>query len=507
MMKKHFTVWLCCLLAFMLLLNGCNEKDGAASDPQSSSTQATTVQSGTNEPNTESEDDGYVSIEEWVPIKDYGVDGGRREVTLLTLPTYNDYNLFFISEESPDALKTVAKKRTDYIAEQYNVAFNISDTSTDLLNLLQSSQFGNGGEYDLVFPHPTGGLLSMMSTGLLQNLCDFSNLHFDQPWWNQSQVKNYRIDDKLYIAASDFSLCGQGFVGLIYNRDIYNKLQLEYDLYDLVDDKQWTIAKLREICMLYGSDVNSDDFYDKQDTYGMIYQSQLAHREYWAMGGRIIDSDENGEHYLAIDADHTHSMAQALYNLLWNSDDHVWVAPSTYNATFPTSDGWLAYKAGQGLFMNFDLGGMYFHLNDLSFNIGYLPLPMLEEGQESYPVICASGFFAIPRKATDPEMSSILLEALSIYSYTNIRPAFFKTILLGRMSNVEEDYEMLEFLHESKIYDFGYTFSEGGSFMLLQKFVVEDKDLEIASYIRGHRKEMEKTLDHIESIRNSSFEE
>lgn len=509
-MKRTLTLMLCMLLLVSMLFTSCNNdtaNDDGKGNAESTAGQTTKAPSS-GDGGGVVEDEKEAVIEDWLPVESYGVDGGNREIKMLTCNTYNKKYYFFREDDgNGDPLATASMSRYFKISETYDVVMStVEPTSGGLFGHLQSSLYGQGGDYDLVYPHPTSEILAILESGFFENLWNFEHLHLDQPWWSQNQVDTYTIDDKLYIAVSDFSLSGQGFVSLIFNRAIYNDLQIGEDLYDVVDDGEWTLAKMREVTMKFGQDVDSNDIYDANDQYGFIYQPQHTKNFYWALGGKIIDRDANDQHYLAIDSDRTSRMATELFNLAYGSEDKVWLSEPCVYDTFAKSNGWGAFKGQQGLFMTYDLGGLYSHLNELTFKVGYLPYPKLDTEQTNYPVVCAAGFFAIPKKAPDAQMSSVLLEALSIYSYANYRPTFFNTILLGRMSEQEEDYEMLEFLHESKMFDLGFTFEMGGSASILYDVVIADHSNEVASLIRGRWNDMEKTLDCIESIRTGAFE-
>ncbi len=497
-MKKVVTLLLCLLMIVPLVLCACNN----SGDDEGETTQATTLPSA-------EEQEKDATIENWLPIQSYGVDGGKRQVNMLTCKDYNRKYYFFRTDDgNGDTLAASSYRRFCKMEETYDVVMQtIEPTDGDILHTLSSSLMGQGGEYDLVYPHPTSEMQAILENGFYENLYNYENIHLEQPWWSQNQVNSYTIDDKLYIAVSDFSLSGQGFIGLIFNREIYNDLQIEEDLYDLVENNAWTIAKMREIVMKYGTDSNGDDKYDENDHYGFIYQPQHTKNFYWSFGGKIVEKDGNNDYYLAIDNDTTNTMATALYNLAYNSENKVFVSNPCVYDTFADSNGWAMFKSRQGLFMTYDLGGLYSHLNEIQFKIGYLPYPKLTDEQTEYPVVCAAGFFAIPKKAPDAVMSSVLLEACSIYSYSNYRPTFFNTILLGRMSEQAEDYAMLEFLHENKVFDMGFTFPAGGSDNLLYWAVVGDGEPgALASFIQARWRDMDDTLDYIENIRNGKFE-
>lgn len=493
---RAFTLMLALMMIVTCLLTSCNEDTSSDEETkETTATVATTKKNNVIEPPIEKQ-----GIGSWVPITDYGVDGGAGQVNYLIFNTYS-YNYMLVQQDdSEDPLRSEAYSRTQKVQELFNVYLNVVE-SNDLTGTLQASLMGQGGEFDIAYPHPDQAT-PIMQNHLATDLYSYDNIHLDQPWWNQS-VDTFTIDNRLYFAASDYSICGQGLGALIYNRDLWKQLQLDYDINALVHDYEWTMALFREIIMKYGSDVDNNDVYDLNDNYGFLYSSPTTY--YWSMGGRVIEKDENNEYYLAIDVDRLSSMAEIMCALVHSSDHKTFTMPSASWAQFPTSPQWAAYKTGNSLFMQYELGAMFNLLPDVPFDIGYAPLPLLDSNQTSYSALCGAGFFILPKKSLDPVRNSIILEALCIESYEKFRPTFFHTILLGRLSNVEEDYEMLELLHESKVYDLGYTWSRGGSAWILSVAVDDNDPGSIASYVRGRWKDMEGTLEFIDEIRSGFY--
>lgn len=500
---------LCLVMVFSVLLTSCNDdsgddkKDDKNKDKTTETTKAPSGNGGGgNDEKQPPKSPDEAEIEDWLTVTDYGVDGGAAQINWLIFSTYTQKYMLLQHDDSEDPLRSEAYSRTQKIEEMFNVYLESVEV-TDCTGMLQASIMGQGGEYDILYPSPGDGG-GMMEQNLLTDLGTYEDIHLDFPWWNQS-VDTFRIDDRLYFAASDFSICGQGLVGLIYNRDLWKQLQLDYDINQLVEDKEWTMAVLREIVMQYGSDVNGDDIYDLNDQYGMIYQNYHTNGYYWAMGGTVIERTEDNEYYLSIDIDRCSRMAESLYNLLFDSNDKVYWMPNCAWSQFEGSDGWAAYKTGNSLFMSFEFGALFACLQSVPFDLGYAPLPLLDEEQDDYYSLCGAGFFMIPKKTVDPIRNSVILEALCIESYAKFRPTFFHTILLGRLSNLQEDYDMLERLHESKRYDLGYTWSRGGSSAILG-MVSNERDTEVASMIRGRWKDMEGTLDFIDEVRSGLYE-
>ncbi len=516
MLRSKKTRSLCLLLMLVLVLplaltacggDGSGTGTTAATTIGGNGTQATT---GATQGTQEQEEIIDPEVEDWVEIYDMGIDGGARKITLVTDKDYNT-NLYLFRHEDDgdvlagDALAISASTRTLFVEEQFNVAFEAREYNGGALySFIQSSLMGNGGEIDLVYPHPTAYMLNYLSEGLFQNLYNFDAIDLSKPWWNQSEVREFSVDDKLYIAVNDMSISGQGFLSIIYNRDLYNELQMTEDVYSLVYDGEWTMAKLGELAMNFGEGAGADGVLNLNDKIGYALHQ---HNLYWGAGGRVISKDATGAFYLAIDADQADLITSEWYKLLWETEEHVWKVEESYSyATFGSTQTLAAFKGGTILFWSYDLGGLYKHLWNVTFDIGYLPAPKVNRDQEAYYSVCSAGFLAIPQKAKDNKVSSTLLEALAIHSYTNHRKNFFENILLSRMSEKPEDYKMLTFIHETKVFDWGSHLFVTSDSNVFVEMAVNQKSNSVQNMVKGRKKAWEKLLLNIEQIRTGEFE-
>lgn len=442
-----------------------------------------------------------LTVENWVPARDWSEDGAPRQVILLTFSQYNDNYHFISYDETNEALNIEAYKRTAYINSLFGVDLQCVEDN-HLQQTLSNSVFGGGGEYDLFYPHPSSELPSMVVGGMMTELAGQQDMNLGQRWWNQSQVNNYTVNGKLYLAVSDFSLSGQGFTCILFNRDIWRRLEFEDkpDLYDLVDSGNWTAERLATYTRLYGLD-NGDGVYDSSDTYGLVYQDQQSTAFLYGYGETIVKVDSaNGGYELGLSPMKMNGIAEKLKTLVYDSDNHVFHGACNYG-TFEQSEMWDVFRNGRALFMTYDVGALYRYLLGAKQDVGYLPIPKYDGNQDNYNVLCAAGFLAIPKLAADTEMSAILLEALAIHSYLNYRPAFINNILLGRLSEESNDYRMLEFLHDRKTYDIGYTFDiEGVAVDLLMVVAINKKSTNVSGYLTGRQTQLNRILENINSL-------
>ena len=461
MLKKYICLLLSFCIIIPLLLGSCKNN----TDEEPSTLEAT-------QENTSGKYSDYLFP---------NVDLENRTYCLLTLQGYNQQNYFISSNETGVILNDIAFRRTQYVNDVYNCDLIYWEGNPDLL----INECLNGGthDFDMVYPHPTSSIVKMMVSGYFTNLLTCNSLNLNAAWWNQSQVNNYSVNNKLYLAVSDYSITGQGFAAIIFNKDIYKSMGFETDLYEAVKQGTWTMEMLYTLVSAYGGNTSGDGIITADDSFGLLFQSGYAGRFMWAMDQYIFDHSEDSI-TLALNQEKVNGIAQKLYTLLWESDQRVFIEACT-NAGWPDSDLWKIFSSNRALFMTYDIGGMFSLLSSLSFRPGYLPLPKYDSEQSDYQVICASGFFAIPTCAENFENSAMLLDTLSYISYVDMKPAFFENILGGKMSEHPDDYEMLDFLHSKKVFDLGFTMDDGGYARdLLQKLVVEGKNTNTTSYWR-----------------------
>ena len=74
----------------------------------------------------------------------------------------------------------------------------------------------------------------------------------------------------------------------------------------------------------------------------------------------------------------------------------------------------------------------------------------------------AADLQSVPISVADPEMVSIIVEALNCESYKQVVPAYYETSLKNRYSRDEESAQMLDLLMECRVFDFGFLHDSVG---------------------------------------------
>ncbi len=395
-------------------------------------------------------------------------DLGGRDFKLLTVDDYNSILHFTVNDASATEIEYSCYERTEFINDRYHINMVTVEVEKPQ-ETLRNNEIAGIYEYDLVFPHPKDGIATLAASGCLADMNALTELHLDQDWWLQGLVKNYVTNGRLYYASSDAAIVSQALVGMIYNINLYRQFNYTEDLYQTVYAGDWTMEMLGQ--MVVDTDVSMDGAASANRTYGLIHHSSLTYCMTYAMEQPILQQNNDGSFTFAYDPERMTSIAEAAYDLFFTAEDNV-LRGDSQNLDFGTSEIWMTFNSGRGLFMTFDIGQTYTHLRGLRFDIGYLPMPKLDTNQQEYHVFCGSGLFAIPAHAPSVSDSALVLEAYSIYSNEHVKPDFFEIIIGGRLSENPEDYEMLNFLHSIKYFDVGFTLDQDGEiFNMLHRAV------------------------------------
>lgn len=470
-MKKRWITCTLLLLAFVMLLGSCTKEEP---------TGTTNTPPAGNEVATSAYQDEVVTV-----------DMGHREFVMMSQETYNQYNFFYGEDYTGDPINDTAYERISYIEGRYNVAFEYKEVPAPA-EALENESASDKSAFDLLYPHPTTSMGKLLNNGLLTNLKTLEHLNLDRPWYAQSQVTNYEKNGYLLLATSDYSIVGQGIGGILFNRDFYTNLGNETDLYDMVYGGNWTLENMGNIIKNAGTDTAGTG---EREGYGFIMRQTAANGFATASGQNILVKNAEGDFALGFTTSMMSDIADAVNDMLITGGENVLTKDIRSNAEFMASAEWELYKQGKSLFITFDFGQLQSLLRDLSFDIGFLPYPTMTSTTD-YRIRCGGGFFAIPAKAQSIEQSSIILESLSIYSYEYMRPEFFETILLGRLSENKADFDMLSYLQDHKYWDFGFTFDTKNvaNYMLFNILFTYGDVRAVTTYWKGHKGEIEQIV-------------
>lgn len=364
---------------------------------------------------------------------------------------------FTAAESNGEVINDAIFDRTKRIEDRYNMVYNVIPEDADsswmaVRDRLNTSVAAGEDLYDLVIFYTYAMQSSIVADGLFYNMNEVPYLDFENPWWHTEINDTFELYGYLPCVLSDYSINSYQYANLL----VFNKtLAANNDItnfYDLVRSHEWTMDTFLEIVKSVTNDSNGDGQMDENDTWGFATNFGY-HALTWvyAVGEMGITLSEDGVK-LGYQSEKFSNLTKWLYELLYTSD--------------------LAFEIGWDLpcDISWDENRVLLQaiwLNDLEVfreynsEYGLLPYPMYDESQDKYYTYddCRSAAFGIPVTAQTDNIAhtGLILEALSADSYYNVIPKYLDTVVTQKLSRDEDSLEMLDYIMDGRVYDFGYA--------------------------------------------------
>ena len=342
-------------------------------------------------------------------------------------------------------------------------------------NTLRTAVNTKSGDFDGAAIYASQGSPLALES-MYYNVIDFPYINLEKPWWNQAMQEELTLFGTLFYLAGDIAVTEitETFC-LQYNKVILDRFYgaTDLDVYQLVNDKQWTIDKMYELVAGVHEDKNSNGAVDDGDLIG-IWAKEASYQESWndawipAMGINITET-VYGVPELTIYNERTLRAFDAVKRLLVN-------CPGTLNAnTIELSK----FSNSLALFnmSNLNAGA---GLRDMKDAYGVLPIPMLEEGGE-YGTTFGNVASLVTILSSLPEdrkeLVGATLELMAAESYKQVTPAYFEIAVKTKYAESPEDAAVYDLILNSVKYSFGYCYSTVCLGEVGSMFRIMDRDI------------------------------
>jgi len=462
------------LLALMLLAS-CQGAD-------TPSAETTNPGTDTNEITEDSEELAAPEL----PDKDYG----EYEFTILTqILGYGIYNNehFYIEEQNGEVLNDAIYERNHRVEKKFGILITEIESKNPTKDMTTAVLAGNDS-YDVVnFGEPPTGYGTEYMVDF--NSLDYINL--DRPWWDQNYQNAYSVNGKLTTAVNSMMITHMDSVlAMLYNQTLAEEYKLP-DLYQIVRDGDWTLAKWAEVSKNVTNDLNGDGVYDDNDQYAFVGLDGIGRL---GSGVRLdsVIKDENDMPVLNLDDRKLVEQISKLREYAVSYEQEI------YNPRADSNTGGDGERAVFRLFLN-DQALFYVHglgavqqFRDMKSDFGVLPTPKLDETQKDYFIEPdMTKCFAIPAVASDLERTAIILEAMAYEGYTYLRPRYYESMLQSKYLRDEESIEMMD---EYIYTNIGFTPGVGGKTLAKTLTAVKNGDGDIASTLATSKSSIEEEM-------------
>jgi hypothetical protein len=361
-------------------------------------------------------------------------------------------------EETGEPINDATFRRNSVIIEKYGVEFEMITTTNEKDTLNKSVKAGDD-IYDaaMIFNNNAPGV---MSAGLLLDTSKLTYINWDKPWWDSS-IRTISIAGKNFFLAGDIMILDKEAINvLFFNKKLMADSGMELPYQSVLDGK-WTFDKLNSYIKDFVKDLNGDGKIDKNDMLGLYIMSDTFHAFYVSGGGLLAENDNNGIPQPTFSSAQSISLMDIIADVLYGKE---YVTNFHTNRWGTEWDMYASFAESRMLTM---WGRLYVldSLRNMDDDFGILPLPKYDESQKKYysDVNSFSGYMiGIPKSASDPERTSVILEALAAESRYTLLPAYYDITLQRKFTRDAESEAMLDILFTTTIYDSGSAYNFAG---------------------------------------------
>ena len=364
----------------------------------------------------------------------------------------------FIEEESAELVPSAVYHRNLTISDRLGVNIVLSEVtpSGQLTGPVRNSVNSNSDDYDVVSAHQYNSI-HLAPEGLMMNLANFEYLDFDREYWAGDFIQNMGYLNVLPWATGDAAL---RYIGGMYatfvNADIWNKNYSDVNLYDIVNEGEWTLDKMRELSEGVYIDANGDGARDKEDIFGLAVSFEDPMEGFAAASNvKFSETGDDGLPTITLDNERTYMFYDKMYALLITNPG-FFAAERDDNHTTMTM-----FKNEHSMFCVNKIFQSEFYLRDMDVDFMIVPVPKLDTDQAEYNTRTHDGMsiYGIPVTNKNLDSTTATLEALASESYKTVTPAYYETALKVRYTRDSESGQMIELIRKNVSSDFASMYS------------------------------------------------
>ncbi len=490
---------LCGILAALLLLSVCacgtNNEQTPNEQPEQTSGEASTIV------NEETE------VKESLDIPDTRYDG--TELVFLTRDESEWSTTEIYAEKDSikeDVISDAVYTRNDMIYQNYGVTIKEYKVNTgEVPSMVQREVQATSGDFQAVTTNVANSA-SMTTNALIWDLKDENiSIDFTKSWWDEKLVEGFTMNDRVFFATGDLlTLDNDATFVMMFNKTIATECQLP-NLYEMVDNYQWTFDKLFEYEQLAIEDPDGDGVlqYDS-GVCGFALTNDVFYSMFYAGGLSVVSKNQSGELAYSLDVARAQEVADSAKRIfakdyIVNINDF-----STSTGEGVPEVGKTCFGEGHALFFGEVLQCVE-RMRGFDVDFGVIPYPMYDANQkEYYHMMHTTGsVVCIPRSVdTDIVMVSSMIEAMAYYAQDTLTKQYYEINLTTKNVKDEQSGPMIDLILDSRVCDLAYYFGWGSALPTLTEALKPDSTKNVASSAKSLSnsvdRQMQKALDNIE---------
>lgn len=459
-MKKWLS-FSCALLLILCAVVGCSGKGNGVTEttPSGNDSTATTgggstiIKPGGSNSGTISTD--YYGDYETDDLPD-SLDYDNYEFTILC--DMGQYPKSFADTYTGDVINSAIYTRKSVVEDRLNISIEVErragayDGMTEFTQVLYMA----GSEYDLVLAYNLTPA-TMAIQGLLYDMNQTAYLNeFSKPWWSATLLQNVTVNDRVFFTADNSSWNNlRNMLGVFVDKDLFaaNNPDISIDdLYDMVENKQWTMAKMFELIDDTYRDTATPGEVTADDTFGLCTANNVWNEAwFFAAGFTCLGKDEQDNWSFSIGNEDVINFIDWFKSKFYDGSNNSFKWDASQYAMFKERR------------VQFYVSALSMVEQQLEQPFAVLPMPMYDATtQDGYITHFSNTYdmYGIPAQSSDPDRSSAVLECLASEAYRRIAPAYFEVYLKTRNASDNRLADMYDIIRAGIVFDMGVLFGE-----------------------------------------------
>lgn len=362
-------------------------------------------------------------------------------------------------EENSDLINDTVYRNNATVADRFGITLDIQKTGAATTGTGQQEATARFRSLIEAGDQTYNAFIHVQHTGMPQMILEkffvdwntIPYINLSEPWWYQNITNDLCFGDKIYVMTGDYALYINSIDCLVFNKDIFDDLGLEYPYQDVLDGT-WTWDKFVELVKQGAKDLNGDGLMKfEEDQWGLVgWQPEILYALLVSSGFSPLEKDADNMPVLNQNVDEAHEIYDKISELFINRQ-YAWSESSSYSSQMN------AFTEGRAMFKDLFLSGIP-GFKEVEFDFGILPYP---KWTEDAPYLNRSSNMTamtyIPVTNPNLELTGAVLEEMAYQAYLYLTPAYFDTVLTVKSTRDVESEKMLPIIKDNArfLYD-GY---------------------------------------------------
>ena len=370
-------------------------------------------------------------------------------------------NEMFAEEENSNLINDTVYRTNKLVEEHFGITLNIeksgfgptgqnqNDATARFRSLVES-----GDSTYHAFTHVQhSGMPQMTLEKFFVDWNTIPYINLAEPWWYQNITNDLSFGDKVYAMTGDYVTYVGSIDCLVFNKDIFDDLGLEYPYQDVLDGT-WTFEKFTELVKKGAKDLDGNGIMEAdKDQYGLVgWGYEIAPALLVSSGFSPLDRDADNMPVLNQNTSEAHDIYQKIVDIFADGQ----TAFAAYDNDWSLQ--YTMFTEGRAMFKDLFLSEITGY-KEVEFDFGIVPYPKWDENSEYMNRSTnMTALTYIPVTNPNLELTGAVLEELAYQGYNNLTPAYFDNVLTVKSTRDVESEDMLPIIKNNArfLYD-GYA--------------------------------------------------